>query len=150
MFCVFGVGEVVFDEQCLEDDHGFRTGAFYPDYTMASSSSICRSLSSGGDMCGLLGKVCKCANNSDGSVEDRTERVVNRLFLDCAREMDARAHTGVFLDIPPGLATTEVIVHAAQETIRRLLFVILFFTSCCSNSHGCFLFFFCALLGSMG
>lgn len=93
---------------------------------MASTASICRAVSSGGDLCGLLGKVCKCAKNSDGSVEDRAERAVNRLFLDCAREMDTRAHTGVFVDIQPGLATSGDIVDATQETARHLLFVVTF------------------------
>ena len=105
------------------DDQNCRAGAFYPDYTVASTSSIYRAVSMGGDYRGLLGKVCRCAQGKCGTLKDTTDLAVSHLFLDCAREMDTRAHSGVFVDIKPDVDTIDGIAESALKTAKCLMFV---------------------------
>ena len=108
--------------QCLMDDEYDTAGVFYPDYTVATTSAIARAVRGGGDYRGLLGKECRAAQHTPGTLAERTEHALARMYVDWAREMDARAQRGVLVDISPTAQSFDAIVSHAQETARQLMF----------------------------
>lgn len=109
--------------QCLVDDEYDTASVFYPDYTVATTTGIAAAVRSGGDYRGLLDKACRATQTTPGTSAERTARALADVYLAWAREMDARAQRGVFVDLPPSAQSCEDIVCCAQETSKQLMFV---------------------------
>lgn len=114
------------------DDEYDTAGVFYPDYTVATTAAIARAVRLGGDYRGLLGKECREAQSTPGTLAERTEHAMASMYLDWAREMNVWAQKGVLVDISPTAHSCDDIIHHAQETARQLMFV---FPSPFSHAH---------------
>ena len=77
-----------------------------------------------GDYGCLVGKACRGTQGKCGTLDDKTDLAVSHLFGDCARELDSRSYSGVFVDMKPGAESTEDIAESVLNTSHCLLFVV--------------------------